>query len=251
MLYLLPRGKISRRRKGNYLMRIQATDVLAGQPALALRKLMQQGRKLGPTTDGNSLETIAEILEVDLATAKTIFQELCKEGFIEPARRRSGSGAEETYQWYTTIKGNALANASARKPVTRKTADRVVEQFLERVQQVNEGDYAYRVKRAILFGSYLGDAATLGDVDVSIELEDRAHDPTERQRLRDARIALAEEAGRHFRDFMEELFWPEQEVLLLLKHRSPTLSLHDEERERVLQRDIPSKILFEADSPTP
>jgi hypothetical protein len=44
--------------------------------------------------------------------------------------------------------------------------------------------------------------------------------------------------------------WPQQEVLLLLKNRSPSLSLHDEGQEQVLARQIPSRILFDSVSST-
>lgn len=212
---------------------------------------MQRGRAFGPTTSGNRLATIVEILEVDIPTAKVIFQKLCKERFIELAGNQASSDGEGECRWYTTIKGNALANASARRPITRETAERVITQLLERIQQVNAGEYAYRVKRAILFGSYLSESLTLGDVDISLELEDRYQDSASRKKGHAARIAAAEESGRQFGDYMDILMWPKQEVLLLLKNRSPSLSLHDEEIEQVLQRPIPSKIFYEADESFP
>jgi hypothetical protein len=113
---------------------------------------------------------------VDAATAEQIQRGLLEEGYIEP----SGSpfGPEH---WHLTLKGSALANARARKPITRKTAERLIEEFLARVREVNAGDYAYRVRRVIVFGSFLSDSADLGDVDLSIELEDRYADPDARQ----------------------------------------------------------------------
>jgi DNA-binding MarR family transcriptional regulator len=230
-------------------MRIQPGDMIAGQPALAMRKLMRRGRAYGPTTSGNSLTTIAEVLGVDLSAARLLFQELCQEGYIEPTQVHTASDRKEKC-WYTTTRGNALANAKASKPITRQTADRLIEQFLSRVKQINTGEYAYRVGRVIVFGSYLSDAPTLGDVDLSIELDDCYQDTDARKMGHDARIAAAQAAGRRFRDSMVMLFWPRQEVLLLLKNRSHGLSLHDEGREQVLKRHIPSRILYDVASPT-
>lgn len=230
-------------------MRIQSSDHIAGQPALTIRKLMQHGREYGPGTSGNSLSFIAEVVGIDLSTAKLLFQELCEQGFIEPTGLHPGGNGGEN-NWYTTIKGNALANASASKPISRQTADRLLEEFLSRVRQVNDGDYAYRVKQVIVFGSYLSDAELLGDVDLSLVLDDRYHDATARKAGHDARIKAAQEAGRHFKDYMAMLFWPRQEVLLFLKHRSHALSLHEESREQVLSKQL-SRIVFDADVSAP
>jgi len=57
---------------------------------------------------------------------------------------------------------------------------------------------------------------------------------------------LAEQAGRFFKDYMEVLGWPEREVILKLKNRSPSLSLHYEEREQVLSRSIPARVIYDS-----
>jgi hypothetical protein len=54
--------------------------------------------------------------------------------------------------------------------VTRKTADRVLREFLDRVRGLiaNE-DALYQVPEVVIFGSYLTNAERLGDVDLAIE----------------------------------------------------------------------------------
>jgi hypothetical protein len=101
----------------------------------------------------------------------------------------------------------------------------------------------------LLFGSYLGETPTLGDVDLSIELADRYPDADARKRGHDARIAAAKLSGRYFQDYVAMLTWPEQEVWLLLRHRSPSLSLHDETREHIAAQPFPSRILFDSEDP--
>jgi hypothetical protein len=179
-----------------------------------------------------------------------VFQELCRQEYIEPVPQSHPFFRANQCQWFTTIKGNALASATARKPITRQTADRLIAEFLDRVRQVNTGDYAYRVKQVIVFGSYVSARPTLGDIDLSLVLEDRYQDREARKIGHEARVAAAMEAGRHFRDYMETLTWPEREVLLLLKGHSPSLSLCHERIEQVLKRNIPSKMLFDFDAGT-
>jgi hypothetical protein len=46
--------------------------------------------------------------------------------------------------------------ASAARPVFRKTAERVLAEFLERAKEIKESDtYLYMVNRVIMFGSML------------------------------------------------------------------------------------------------
>ncbi len=213
-------------------MRIQSKDLIVGQPALAIRKLL---RNYGTHI---RVDTIADLLDVDTETAKQVLKDLATEGYIE-----ASEGFQE--MWHTTMQGNALANAKAGKPITRRTADRLIEEFLTRVNEINAcNDYAFCVTQVIIFGSYLSDSPTLGDVDLSIELSHRYDDPQEHKRNREERIQHALQEGRNFPTFLHKLSWPEQEVWHILKGRSRGLSLHDEKNERVLSRPIPSKILF-------
>jgi DNA-binding MarR family transcriptional regulator len=220
-------------------MRIQQDTRIAGQPILAIRKLLKYAQRIPVAT----LTIIAEQLAVDLSTAEQIYRSLLEEGFIEPSDLPLREGEKS---WYPTMKGGALANASTRKPITRKTAERLVEEFLARVRQLNAcEDYVYRVSKVLVFGSFLSDNPTLGDVDLSIGLEDRC-DPRQRQARHQARINAALEAGRTFHNFSEMLTWPQEEVYRFLKGRSPSISLHSEAREAISSQPIPSKLLFDA-----
>ena len=212
-------------------MRIQSSDLIVGQPALAIRKVLRSRTHI-------MVDTIVDTLEVDLETARQVLKDLATEGYIEASEDFEG-------MWRTTMQGNAVANAKAGRPITRRTADRLVEEFLVRVNEINAcDDYAFRVKQVVIFGSYLSDIPTLGDVDLSIELSHRYDDPQEHESHCKARIEHALQQGRHFSTFVHELDWPEEEVRHILKGRSRGLSLHDERHERVLSRPIPSKILF-------
>ncbi|GLV55918.1 hypothetical protein KDH_27620 [Dictyobacter sp. S3.2.2.5] len=213
-------------------MRIKSSDVIAGQPAFAMRTFLK-----GMQGYIGTAETIAEHFHTDMATANQIMLALLHEEYIEPDRDQD--------HWHNSIKGNALVNATARKPITRTTADRLIAEFLARVGEINAGPYAYRITKVILFGSYLSEQPTLGDIDLSLVIEKRYPDPKQQEKLEKERIQAAHQQGKQFHTFLQQLFWPRQEVLQHLKHRSPSLSLHEEEIEHILAQPVPSSILFE------
>jgi hypothetical protein len=78
-----------------------------------------------------------------------------------------------------------------------------------------------------VYGSYVRGEAFLSDVDISVDLEpqwERASKEFEVQSKR--RVAVAQAKGRKFSNIVEYLFWPEREVMLHLKARTRSLSLH-------------------------
>lgn len=213
-------------------MRIRPDDVIVGQPALAIRKLLRQ--------ESGTVATISESLGVDLVTARQVSQELFAEGYIEPAVHARDES------WQTTTRGNALAHATARKPITRKTAERLVAEFLNRVRAINAcDDYVYRVKQVIVFGSYLTDRPDLGDIDLAITLQFRLDDPDRRERQCQERIQQALDKGRTFRTYFEEVSWPQMEIYQYLKGRSSSLSFHDSIREQEFLQSVTTKVLFD------
>ena len=90
-------------------MRIEASETVVGQPALIMRRLLRKGYGF---LWGKGL--VERILSVDSKTAKLIIKKLESEGYIE----KKDSGRHGDY-WENTIKGNALALASAAKSVKR------------------------------------------------------------------------------------------------------------------------------------
>ena len=220
-------------------MRIKSDDIIAGQPALAIRKFLK-----GCQNHHGQIDTIVEGLKLDITTATQVFQDLLREGYIELSDPPDAPH-RNSERWHNTIKGNALANATARKPIKRSTADKLIQEFLQRIKEINgSNDYAYRIKRVLIFGSYLSNSPTLGDIDLSIELEHRYNDPKQREEHRKQRVKAARQQGKEFYSYLEELVWPYKEVLQRLKNRSPSLSIHDAAEENITDH-IPTKILFD------
>ena len=91
-------------------------------------------------------------------------------------------------------------------------------------------DYAFKIRVVVLFGSMLSCADRLGDIDVAIDLEPSFSDPIRRKQLCNRRRRLAQEQGRAFATRTRWALWPRDEVLIQLKARSRSLSLHGFDR---------------------
>ena len=71
---------------------------------------------------------------------------------------------------------------------------------------------------------YLREEDELGDLDLAVKLVDRNPNDTDR----DATMtAYAKKSGRHFKNIVEECYWPEIEILQILKARKRTISIQD------------------------
>jgi hypothetical protein len=104
----------------------------------------------------------------------------------QPNRRR----------WKLTQKVTVLAAASPALPIHRRTPDRLLREFMERVEGVREdSELMFVVGRVIVFGSYLTPKERLGDLDLAINLLPRPsqEDPFDWARRR---IERAWEQGR-------------------------------------------------------
>lgn len=184
-------------------------------------------------------QIIAGELQIEQASAEILINELSRLAYIEPCE------ISNNQQYYhVTLRGSAFSLASAARPLTRKTADKKLKEFLDRVHAVNDNpELAYRVHKVAVFGSYLTEKERINDIDIAVELVHREADPHKCQAIKEARINKAIENGRHFATFIDEVIWPYNEILLFLKARSRAISL-DTTDDPILKQ-TPSKIIFE------
>lgn len=136
----------------------------------------------------------------------------------------NGDGRTGGPLYEVTPKGRDLMRASAARRIRRTTAKSALAEFMDRVHLINKDcGYLYSVTRAVLFGSMLRRNKRLGDVDVAVDLKPRIP-------LRGNWVELfrqhAWSSGRSFRTFDEEIDWPRREVILALKARKRSLSIH-------------------------
>jgi len=198
-------------------MRVQKTDRVGGIPAPIARKLMQ----------------ILHGHEFQLAQAERIFRAngiddvsdaidgLVADGYLEIVQ----SDRPDT-KWTPTINGNALAMASFGKPIKRVTADRLVHELVERAKAINaDSTMPVYIERLRVFGSYLNpDVDPLGDVDIELISAKRASE--------EQRAVYTKASGRSFNTYVDQLFWPEHELLRILRNRSAALNITNENVSR-------------------
>jgi predicted nucleotidyltransferase len=99
---------------------------------------------------------------------------------------------------------------------------------MQRVEEINNNDYyLYKIERLLLFGSYLNsNNDDYGDIDITFELKRKIDNFDEYEKARKKRIKEMGKKGKYFSSFMDELFFPEKEVILKLKNKCQYISLH-------------------------
>jgi len=216
-------------------MRIEKTQQIAGHPARVIRQLLR-GFGTGP----RDLDFVRRRLQRPRHPTERLLASLSRLGYLTP----QGEPGGRCY-WQRTPQGAALAMATAARPLHRATAEKKLQAFLVRVATVNRRRaFLYRVTQVVVFGSYLSAADRLNDVDVAVALAPKESDPPRQFAWEQAHTARAVRRGRHFNNLVEQLGWPEREVLLFLKSRSRALSVHTF-RDAVLQQTA-CRVIFEA-----
>jgi hypothetical protein len=198
-------------------MRITKEEIVAGHSAVQVRGLLRRFDSMFFTRSA-----VERVMRFKPEQAEKLINEMVLLELIEPTTPFDNQAAFEVAE-----RGLALANATAAKPIYRRTAERVLGEFMGRVDAVNASkEYAFRIRGAVLFGSMLSCADRLGDVDVAIDLKPRFSDPIRRKQLCNRRRRLAQEQGRVFATGTSWALWPRNEVLIQLKACSRSLSLH-------------------------
>ncbi len=218
-------------------MNLTKNQLIAGHPAIQVRNFLRE-------YDGLIIRliTIQKALQIDADEAKAFLRRMIKLRYLE--RRESLSGGDRgTYEVATP--GLALANASSVQPITRKTAERILKDFVNRMHAVNastKDPYAYRIASAVLFGSILSEKERLGDVDIAIELHPTTSNDREFKDLCRYRFWMAQLNGRRFKSDFDQIAWPTAEIFHVLRARTRSLSLRPLSHLNHMQ-DIPYRVL--------
>ncbi len=174
------------------VMRINKDQVVAGYPALTVRTLLRRCRSCTIVP-----ATAAHDLKIDEGEGSVFLKKLTHLGLVEPAEHMP-RGEAEAYE--ITNRGLAFANASAARPITRRTAESALAQFMELLHAVNaNAEYLYCVESAVLFGSMLTEIEHLGDVDLAVELCPKVTGEKAFNEWCERRRHAAQEAGQRFR----------------------------------------------------
>lgn len=103
-------------------------------------------------------EFLAKQLNLDAAEGKQLLIDLIRDGYIDKNKL------------IPTVQGMVLVRAEDRDRLPRNEASKILNEFLDAVENVNSRLKArVSVQRVYVFGSYLTDAETVGDIDLLIE----------------------------------------------------------------------------------
>ena len=146
-----------------------------------------------------------------------------------------------------------MSSATAAKPVTRRSAEKALREFLARVDRVNQdAHFLGRVNRVVLFGSMLReDVDRLSDVDLAVEVLPRIADRERLAAKNRQRVQGLLEAGHVFRNTLDIHFYWYREVFRFLKSRSRVISLADYAAEKSLILNVPHHMLLGEDEILP
>jgi predicted nucleotidyltransferase len=122
--------------------------------------------------------------------------------------------------------------------ISRKTADRIVSEVVERAKEINASPYPkfmHFVKKIAVFGSYLTDKEKLGDVDIAVLLERK--EECERGNWEDDADECIRIHNKNVYNFFQVMSFPEKIVYQTLRNKSKSLSIHQyDELERMIKK---------------
>ena len=228
-------------------MRIDSSEQLEGVPLPEIRAAFREvGLDCVISTD-----FIRRRFHLSKTQADRLIATLRRLKFLKPiSTRRSGQAA--TGDWLLTDQGIRLRAATAAKPIRRATADRLLSDLLEHIEKLNaDSRFLGRVRKAVVFGSYIGKADNIGDIDVAVEIVRREPDFEKHTQANNRRVAEEFVGGRRFSNILEQAFWWQKEAFLFLRNRKRGLSLQDYGAIKDIVAASPHRVVFEESARQP
>ena len=231
-------------------MLIKPKEILFGQPALKIRKVVQDA--MNDSLWGNSqaeiTSKVAKTLKQPNSLAKKIIENLIQEDYLILEKEKFNR--QFIYKITETEKGRSFGLANANSPISRQKAIQLLDDLIKRAETINSNnELVYFVESISVFGSFLSEKESLGDLDVGIKLA-KKYESDEFLKFNQHRIKIAKAKGRKFKSFVDELIWPYREVILMLKNRQRSLSLHNIEDDAVFNV-TESKIVYQYNNNKP
>jgi predicted nucleotidyltransferase len=130
----------------------------------------------------------------------------------------------------------------------RATAQKHLDSFLERCQEINDSDeYLYRVVAVYVFGSFAKNVDKVGDVDILFRLHGKMANRSDQLAQEKEQLTKDQDQNlvpSHF-GFLEQLFWPQLKCKRYMKSGSSILSLHEWCPDAELLKTEPHDCLFD------
>ena len=222
-------------------MRINTADTIGGLPILTVRAVLHRLWRVDDLTAQEVADALRD-LQLDPRKASRLLKAMVAAGYLERVGGRPGV-------WCMSREGAALTWAHATRPIRRRTAERLLAGFLERVRALEgwKHPYAFGVAEVVVYGSYLRDVEDLGDVDLAVELLPRYSNPDAQFLYRQERIRAAERASGQlyrWRSIVHELDYPYREVMQYLRARKRSLSFLDLDGRRAFVESVPHRPIY-------
>lgn len=200
-------------------MNLTDIPIVSGLEGKTLRTILRELRG-GFSTEKRAEAVIAKIAGVSALRASVMFAGLLERGLM--------AKDEDLGDVYTTsTQGNAVAAATAARPVRREKAEKHLEGLVARVRALNDADdVPFRVTRLGVFGSFITTKERVNDIDVAIDLAPRFNDHKQQSKAERVFMEAAQAKGVQLPCGVERLFWPRNRVLILLRARSHLLNFH-------------------------
>ena len=215
-------------------MRLIPKSTMYGVPARMLRDFLRTV-SVG-TFDEDYLRSW---LELDAVESKNVLAAMLFDDLIDSALPVNG-----VPRYGLLAKGCQIAAAKFASPIARPVAEQLLAGVIARAADSTVHPFAYRVVNVALFGSMLGSASIVSDVDLAVALKPR-FDGARHDEVNRARIEAAEQAGRVFRTTFESVVWPRMEVIEFLRGGSRFVSIHSFGELELL--GCPFALVYEAD----
>jgi hypothetical protein len=210
-------------------LHINPSESIAGVSGLIARDVLKAAARRGRLNTSQLPWKIRR----EVSNREELLDQLTAAGYL----RRKGD------EWVPTPAGLRLATAVASKPIKRGTARALLEEFVSRIEQLNSDPYyIYFVLDAVVFGSTLGGAEHVGDVDVAVRLEPR-YDGAEHLDVR--RLRIKAETQQFNGSDLHDAGLPEREVFSFLRGSSSSIKIHGV--EEVLKKEFPYRVLYQSD----
>jgi hypothetical protein len=227
-------------------VQIHATDEVEGVPLLDIRALFRQGGLDGIL----SANYIRRQLHLTKSKTDRLIAALRRMGLLEPIRDLRGESAA-TDEGQLSKDGVRLRGATAAKPLRRETADRLLSELLDRITALNsDRRFLARVRKAVAFGSYIGNADRIGDLDIAIQLVRREPDFQKHTEANNRRVTEEFARGRRFDSILDQVFWWQREAMLFLRDRRRGLSLQDYAAIQKIVDASPHRVVFQESRPS-
>lgn len=205
-------GEVNRAACHDGRVELHKTDFVSGLPAEAAVSFLRYFSREG---GGMVASYKPALLAAEFGSDEDALVRLAADGYVEHIQDTQWGP-----MWQTTGAGNAIANHRWTKPVTRKTAERLLMEASQRAALFNDdSSRAMVIARLRVFGSYLDpERDRLGDVDLAFDLRER------RQLSRGEATAYARQARVLYVDGFDHRAWLRAEAMRFVKGRSIAIS---------------------------